>query len=118
MIDYLLGLLVRLFFAEGREDIHVFQQARRHIREAEALPFHLGGERVSKIYNDRSGDEPICYSIEYHPHGDLTPLGTARRANAEFWVLRGDRVIGVVMTSTTPRFGDMPGLTPAWALAA
>ena len=118
MLDYLRGQCARLLTAEGRGDVSVFRQAQRHIREAQVLPFRLGGERVNKIYNDRSGDDPICYTIEYHRHGNLSQLGTARDANAEFWVLRGDRVIGVVMASTAPHYGDMPKLTPSWTLTA
>lgn len=118
MIDYFLGWFVRLFTAEGRDDIKVFGQARRHIREAEALPYNLGGERVHKIYNDRSGDEPIPYTITYRRQHERSARGQARGAHTEFWVLRDERVVGIVMLSGHPHFGDLPTLTPAWALTA
>lgn len=118
MTSYLIGLLVRMFSAEGRADVKVFRQAQRHIREAEALPYHLGGERANKIYNDRSGDEPIPYTILYRRQCELSDQGRACGAHTEFWVQRGERLIGIVMLSGHPHFGDTPTLTPAWALTA
>lgn len=118
MIDYLIGLLVRLFSVEGRDDVKVFKQAHRHIREAQALPYHLGGERVTKIFNDRSGDEPIYYEIAYRRQHELSNQGRARGAFTEFWVMRGERLVGIVMLSGHPRYGHTPTLTPAWALTA
>lgn len=118
MMDYPAGMVGRLRTTEGRGDVKVFRQAQRHIREAQALPHHLGGERVNKIYNDRSGDDPIPYTIAYHRSGDLSELGAARGAHAEFWVLRGDRVVGIVMASGPTRHGDVPTLMPVWAQTA